>query len=465
MPNKVKLNEIVIDKNRIFYDCTITGEWQRIFHMDRDFFVEYSEDMTQCPPSIAVLPFMGTMLVLSWLFDAEIILNQLDCDFYDAIEDMKREYVEMYPKFTFLGELTVAQIVKTNKPKQQHGNTVLLYSGGVDANYSLYTNMEDKPALLSVWGADVKFEDEAGWNLVAAHTRQVAKQHDLPCCLVKSSFRRFVNYGVVSKLLKRPSFLNYWYTFHHGMGLVSHAAPYAFLHGIRYVMISASYCFKELHRSFCASDPALDCAIRFCGCKVIHEGYEVARITKIRRLCTYSKRMETPMNFRVCWVTGTGKNCCICMKCSRTWLNILTEGFDPEDFGFSVTSETVMQVIGTITNEENYSKIAKNDFWKDCYLRLKEYLESEQQHAWKPDYYELLHDLMKELPFAKSPAVAAKKETTNQAKPIPLSNPPVKVLTAQDGDTVPNSEKSRNFAARAKKFLRGGSTNSPQNKD
>ena len=82
----------------------------------------------------------------------------------------------MYPEANFAGKLTVSEIVDC-KPEKQ-GAAASFFSGGVDATTTLLRHVEERPHLISIWGSDVDYDNEAGWAVVEKGLRETAKQYD-----------------------------------------------------------------------------------------------------------------------------------------------------------------------------------------------------------------------------------------------------------------------------------------------
>ena len=69
----------------------------------------------------------------------------------------------------------------------------------MDAFHTLVEHLEEKPVLLTVWGADIKFEDETGWQKVFQHLEKTAEEFQLDYVTIKSSFRLFLNDDELNK--------------------------------------------------------------------------------------------------------------------------------------------------------------------------------------------------------------------------------------------------------------------------
>lgn len=57
--NKIVIENVSIEKNRINYHYTISGEWLDCFKEDEQFYIEYSIDVSSIPISIAVVPLLN----------------------------------------------------------------------------------------------------------------------------------------------------------------------------------------------------------------------------------------------------------------------------------------------------------------------------------------------------------------------------------------------------------------------
>ena len=102
-----------------------------------------------------------------------------------------RGYKDMYPSVRFAGTFTAYNIIKNENPRNK--GAAAFFSGGVDAFHTLVEHLEEKPVLLTVWGADIKFEDETGWQKVFHHLEKTAEEFQLDYVTIKSSFRLFIN--------------------------------------------------------------------------------------------------------------------------------------------------------------------------------------------------------------------------------------------------------------------------------
>ncbi len=334
--NKIIIQLPKIENQKIIYSYDVLGEWDEAFNSSNEFFIEYSCNLLNLPLGVAIVPLLANILPISWVYDAEIVAPICDEDFYNSINDFKKGYIDMYPTMTFGGKLTVEKIEK-NVVNKQNG-CAAFFSGGVDAFNTLTQHFEEKPTLITLWGADIKLNDINGWNNIEKHLEKAADDFEIDFVVVKSSFRMFLNESVLIKKVEQSGD-GWWHGFQHGIGIISHAAPIMYVLGKETVYFASSFTAADKGKVTCASDPTIDNFVKFCSCNVVHDGYEFTRQMKIHNITQFSRKTGKNIPLRVCWESTGGSNCCNCEKCWRTIMGIYAEGENPHDYGFEYSDE------------------------------------------------------------------------------------------------------------------------------
>ena len=313
---------------RITYQ--VSPELERYFSELRVFEVEYSEDISKVPVSILVIPFVCNVLPIAWLADAVLEVPQLDKEFYEGIPGVLEGYRNMSPMLEFKGLVKVGELVDNSyTPSDQVG---ALFSGGVDAFATLIAHAGEKPRLVTLWGADVKLTDTEGWERVKQHAEDTCREFDLAApLLVRSNFRLLVNEGTLG-ILVAASGDGWWHGYQHGIALLGHAAPVAYLERWKTLYIASS--FTPDNKAICASDPTIDNKLRLVSTRVWNDQYEFHRQQKVGHIVAHCRSVGARPILRVCWITSGGTNCCVCEKCQRTIFALLAEGENPADYGF-----------------------------------------------------------------------------------------------------------------------------------
>ena len=346
-------NEMVITAvqrfgKNISYSFEVSGPWQICFKNGVPYTIEYPVDVSGVPESIAVIPLLCNILPIAWLFDAHIILPECDEDFFYSIPQFKNGYIEMYPSLNFLGEIVPSKLIKN---KATGTRSAAFFSGGVDATYTLISHFDEKPILLTLWGADIEYEDEEGWACVSEQIKGTALAYELECDFIKTPFRRILRDSVLTKVVKNTG-EEWWHGFQHGIGIISHAAPLSYIHGFINLYIASSFNIHDSHDNTCASYPSIDNNVKFCGCSVFHDGFEFSRQDKIHTICQYADSCKSAIPLHVCWESKGGSNCCHCEKCARTMLAIVAENHNPSDFGFIWNEQVKKDVKDLLLNKE-----------------------------------------------------------------------------------------------------------------
>lgn len=212
---------------------------------------------------------------------------------------------------------------------KNNAQAICFFSGGVDSFYSLISHRDEEPILLSIWGSDIQLSDVEGWNNIVKIINSTANIFNLKSHKIKSSFRYFLDQGKLSRKVKKSGD-GWWHGFQHGIGVISHVAPIAWLYKSQICYIASSHSKKDLVSLPIASHPSIDEKFNFANTQIVHDGFEKSRQDKID---TIVASKNNNIKLHVCWQSSGGSNCNKCEKCLRTILGIIVSGGNPEDFG------------------------------------------------------------------------------------------------------------------------------------
>lgn len=336
----IKLRQVIKQVSKVEYEFSVTENIRKYFS-DKPFWIEYPESIESVPDSILAVPFICNVLPIVWLTDSELIIPEIDEDFYNCIPNIKKGYETMYPEAEWKGNIEVGKTVPCDRKAEQR-RCAMFFSGGLDSVQTLISHLEEKPALISIWGSDIKVDNQEGWDKLNNILKEVSNSFSLPMIAVRSSFREFDNEGELDRCFQKKLKDGWWHGVKHGLGLLGHVAPYAYLHGVETVYIAASNCPDDVNVR-CASHPSIDNHVKFAGCKVQHDGFEFSRQDKVHNIVQF-KKDYAPVKLHVCWESQSGQNCCKCEKCFRTIAAILSEGESPEPFGFEHYQDSLDQM-------------------------------------------------------------------------------------------------------------------------
>ncbi|MCR4903051.1 MAG: hypothetical protein K6A23_09340, partial [Butyrivibrio sp.] len=220
----VKLIETVVKGNRADFKYEVSEGLKELFINDSSYGIEYDFDLSDIPKAIINIAFAGNIIPFIWLFDARLEINELDKNFIEGLPEVKKGYMDMFPFINFGGEIVVQKPMENTVPIIP-GKSGTLFSGGVDAFTTLFRHIEEKPILISVWGADFDVSDVDGWSKVKSSIDKTARTYELEKQYIKSEFRSMlrVSENGIGKFIKDKG-LEYWHDFQHGMALLTQAA-------------------------------------------------------------------------------------------------------------------------------------------------------------------------------------------------------------------------------------------------
>lgn len=362
--NSIKLTRIMKDNFNLRYDFSVSNNLKKYF-TDTPFVIEYPEDISKIPDSILAIPFVCNVLPIIWLTDTTLYLEEIDKSFYESIPEFKKGYVNMYPNVEFKGDIKAHRVIENTFTDSR--KVAMFYSGGLDSASTLVSHLDEKPVLLSIWGSDVKYNNETGWNLVHSAITEAADNFGLQEFVFRSTFREFDNeYRLESEFAKVLGD-GWWHGIKHSLALLGHIAPFVFAHKIHRMYIASTLC-KNYGFATCASVPQIDNCFKVSSCNVVHDGYELSRQQKAKNLITHLD--GSGFKLHVCWANQSGNNCCACEKCYRTMANIWAEGASIRKFGFDYNKRELINMPICISNLPHEARMQMY-WWKDIQISAK----------------------------------------------------------------------------------------------
>lgn len=381
--NTMTVQGIKREGKRLTYSYTVSGEWKRYFQPGEPMWVEYDRPVDDVPESIAVLPLIGNVIVLASLMDAVIHVDEIDQDFYHSVPEFINGFITLFPDHVHFkrdGLISAKKLVSNPLQPDAQEENLLFFSGGVDATSSLITHLEEKPALVTIWGADIPWNQESAWKQAIRWNQEAADRYGLKLITIRSNFRRSLHDDNVNAYAMELVQQWWWLVFHHGVAMMCLAAPIA--RGRRQKLyLSGTYSSKDSKdwgSYILASDPLIDNHVRFCGCQVVHDGYEYSRLDKVERICRFGETQQVKPFLRVCYHSDTGRNCGHCAKCTHAILLITLAGGKPEEYGFDYDPEELPHNFAAglqeMAREERYG-----------FLSLYTYTQQAYRQKYKPE--------------------------------------------------------------------------------
>lgn len=333
------LKNMQINKNFIEYNFIVSDGLKKYFNRN-NMFIEYSGDidLKVIPNSILVIPFISSILPIAWLTDSIFWVEEIDKTFYHSIQRIKNAFQEIYDYYPLKGSLVPAKIIENNY--QNKRESLILFSGGVDAHTTYLRNMRTNPLLFNVQGWYKNNPNEvvevADQDII--NINRFCKEKNKDFKFAKSNFATIINTKYFRKKIEKKLKDTWWHGFQHSMSFISIAIPVCYFFGIKTIYIASSFSIGDKGR--CASYPTTDSEFAFANIGgVCHDGFELSRQDKVKIIVDYQKEIQEPYSLKVC--TFEMQNCCICEKCVRTILGIIAENGDPRKFGFIINSSLI----------------------------------------------------------------------------------------------------------------------------
>ena len=291
-------------------------------------FYSYGVSIKNVPKSIAVIPFICNILPICFVLDFTISVDELDKEFYDCINDYRKAYQKMIPMIEFKGNVKAKKLV--DNKLSNNTLTCLMFSGGIDATSSLVMNEKQISDCVTIWGADVKYNNEDGWTKMYGSVNSIIKKFNKRSQIIRTNMREYINENELTKVVANSND-GWWHGFQHGISLLGAVAPLAFIRGYNKIIIASS--FTKEFQPICASDPRTDNCFRFANVTTKHDGFEYDRCKKVENIYKWVNKNDTSLDVHVCWESISGTNCGHCEKCLRSYLNCRAMGYDGTRLG------------------------------------------------------------------------------------------------------------------------------------
>lgn len=350
----ITLKEIKFSQGgkRVDYHYSVSGKAKRFIEGAENYYIEYPVDVSGCPLSLLTIPFVSNFEPIGWFAGFDIHVPEIDTDFLQCRLRYREWFAKMYPAQDFVNSVKAERVV-SNVIKGQE--TLMLYSGGMDAATTLARNFNKLITLILVRGADVDVNDNVQWTQLSNHVASQALTKNRRVLVVTTNARKFYNNYVDARLL-----MGWWGRVQHGGSLLGTLAPLNYVLNAPINIISSSYDIPMAWGSTKNADETL----RWAQASCIHDASEISRQDKAAYLVNWRKTTGIDIKLRVCYseVKRQG-NCGRCEKCYRTIMNLVLSGADPRDYGLPFDAYTYDNLLKLMLHKESSPGLIK--FWRE----------------------------------------------------------------------------------------------------
>lgn len=377
----------VVDHNKVQCSFTCTKEIEKYF-LETKFWVEYDRPIDSVPHSLLVIPLLSNILPIVWASDTDLYVEELDFTFMQSLDAIKNSFQGLHSNVKFKGNVYADRQIENNSYSAHHSAS--LFSGGVDSLTTYIQRKEEKPYLISVWGADIELNNVKGWERVRHHLHAFGIRNHVTNVFVKSNLRSFLNHREIhTRFLRNTNYSSWWGPFQHGVGLLGLCAPISYTEGISKIYIPSTYSVHEPKLPW-GSHPTIDNNVKWGKTSAIHEGYELTRQDKLKVISEFINNTDSSQQLRVCYKSESGTNCGKCEKCSRTMIGLILEGIDPNQHGFQMSAQRYHDIKSNLV--QGRWKLNNNIyFWEDiknAVLHKRENIPEEGR-----DFFAWMHEV------------------------------------------------------------------------
>ena len=357
----------IINKNKIIVKAN--ESFSQLF-LKEDFFAEYDAgtDLTKLDESIVTIPFVLNIIPVVWFSNETYSIDVMDKNLYHSLQKIKKVFRTFYFYHSWSGELIPKKLAtntigSSDRPDQPA--LALLFSNGLDSVNTSISWVDTKQLLITAWGADVKLQEENKWAKTLEQCLKFAKTYEHDHTVVKSNFREFTETSYLYNKFPR-----WWVRVSHALSLIGLTAPLLIKHNIPALFIASTYTVE--HPDPYGSHPAIDGNVIFSGSTVYHADSDKDRVQKITNIADVCRKKNIPLpNLRVCWFSPQGENCLECEKCFRTLTEIIVAEKVPEEYGFNISVDEIMQRIKKFFQKGKGLESNEIPFWYINVIHLR----------------------------------------------------------------------------------------------
>ena len=228
------LKEVVLKGNRCEYVCEFPDSLSKyLVDVNQNLFIELPAqyEANSVPKGILTIPFVGSFLCVSMMFNVGIKVPVLDKTFFESLSSVKDAYKKMYPYAEFCFDVLPDKIVDCTYDVQQTPS--IFFTGGLDATSALIDRIAEKPLLVNIWGGDLLLNDVDAHKELSHYFDRITKQIGNQYVFVKSNCRRYFNEleleNRLAQIIKPEHNHGWWASIAHILSMTTVIAPIEYL--------------------------------------------------------------------------------------------------------------------------------------------------------------------------------------------------------------------------------------------
>jgi len=404
------------------------------------FFSKYDEEI-QNSDSIINIPVLSIVLPFAWITGSDVYVDELDKTFTEAMFLVQNEYKKVYPKAPFKTKLVVNTLIENDYTSDETG---LLFSGGLDSTYSLFSNIALNPRLIMLFGTDIPLSNIPFQDNVKTEYSNFAEREGLKINFVYTNALEILNHGRLNHLwwnYQGRHEGDFWNGIGYSLGHIGQVAPLS-IGRFKQLFFAATRTVSEKRKYPDASLIDTDEKIAWANLHVRHDGclQRHEKVLWLRKLL-----MNKRIKLRVCWsdpkyLLHKGvMNCNQCEKCLRTIASLAIAKVDLGRCGFRIDDLT-FNLIRFLFEHKLLTKAHLEKWWKPLQKMIPNKIEGD------------IHGSQKLFRWFKSKDLDLVAKPYYTKKSILYNRFPYSILQLISGSKISNILKKTFFNSPAEKF-------------
>lgn len=354
---KIEIIKTLVEENTIRYKVREEKGLGLLQQEVVDLFIRFHGDenfdcqLQNVPLSILQLPISLYLIPLTYFYNVELVIPEMDKVLYDNLPAIYDAYSKIYGPFKneWRGKITVQKIVENTPVENAKYDKIVFFSGGVDACHAGINNPGRRSLLVSIPDIETQAKNEGPLREEKfALIKGFSKIVNSDWLLISNNFNASLyNYQTIqSHLGKELGLCSIAYNYDGWAGIryipnICCVAPITYLTGVKTLVMGSSFEQIEdvMQINYDGSNPDITNSIKFLNTEFSeHDGPQVRRSKKACNIIDWCKNHNVTTKMWACFRDGSVQ-CGYCAKCVRTQLNILCAGENPKDWGFENFSE------------------------------------------------------------------------------------------------------------------------------
>lgn len=346
--NVISVDSSLPSDQTVRSQITVSRDLEKYFR-GYDFWCRYDAGIVD-DRSILNIPVLSLVLPLAWVTGADVHVHELDRRFAKSAEAVHRDYKRIYPKLPFRTRLVVDRLVDNRY--ESNADVALLFSGGLDSTYSLFSNLALKPRLIMIFGTyDIPILNAPLQKTLEKEYSTLTDQEGLTLSIIRTNALELLNLHRLDHTFTRlheKILRGYWEGIGYMLSHIGQTAPLSIGRFDHLLAATGSIPVRQCPYPADWIGRSSNGGIGWANIDLEWHG-DLFRHEKAFFLKDFLDAHRSRL--RVCLNTGWSQhliNCNNCHKCLLTITILMAADIDPATCGFSMDPSTFSRAMKAI---------------------------------------------------------------------------------------------------------------------